>query len=86
MTKVVQSYILTRANLLKLARPVTCCAATPQVELMEAGRVVGGKGWQNKGYIFPAGFRSRTIFRSSILHGLTGSLRSQTQRTSSDEH
>ena len=33
---------------------------------MEAGRAVGGKGWQNKGYIFPDGFRSRTVFRSSI--------------------
>ena len=27
---------------------------------------MGGKGWQNKGYIFPDGFRSRTVFRSSI--------------------
>ena len=37
-----------------------------QVELVEAGRAVGGKGWQNKGYIFPDGFRSRTVFRSSV--------------------
>ena len=39
---------------------------TRQVELVEAGRAVGGKGWQNKGYIFPDGFRSRTVFRSSV--------------------
>ncbi len=41
-------------------------ARTRQVELVEAGRAVGGKGWQNKGYIFPDGFRSRTVFRSSV--------------------
>jgi len=35
-------------------------------ELMEVGQLRAEKGWYNAGYIFPAGFKSRTLFRSSV--------------------
>ncbi|GBF99740.1 hypothetical protein Rsub_12515 [Raphidocelis subcapitata] len=41
-------------------------------ELVELGTPMVGKGWYNAGYIFPAGFKSRLLFRSSIdLDALT---------------
>ena len=35
-------------------------------ELMEVGQLRAEKGWYNAGYIFPEGFKSRTLFRSSV--------------------
>ena len=35
-------------------------------ELIEAGSLRLEKGWFNAGYIFPEGFKSRTLFRSSV--------------------
>lgn len=35
-------------------------------ELLEVGTVRAQKGWYNAGYIFPEGFKSRTLFRSSV--------------------
>ena len=35
-------------------------------ELIEAGTLRLEKGWFNAGYIFPEGFKSRTLFRSSV--------------------
>ena len=35
-------------------------------DLIDAGTLIARKGWYNPGYIFPAGFHSRTLFRSSV--------------------
>ena len=35
-------------------------------ELVEVGVLRAQKGWYNAGYIFPDGFKSRTLFRSSV--------------------
>ncbi|KAF8065639.1 hypothetical protein HT031_003240 [Scenedesmus sp. PABB004] len=35
-------------------------------ELVEVGQLVPHGDWHNAGYIFPAGFRSRLLFRSSV--------------------
>ncbi|PRW21070.1 Transforming growth factor beta regulator 1 [Chlorella sorokiniana] len=35
-------------------------------DLVVAGRLRAEKGWFNAGYIFPEGFQSRTLFRSSV--------------------
>jgi hypothetical protein len=35
-------------------------------ELLEVGVLRAAPGWHNAGYIFPEGFRSRTLFRSSV--------------------
>lgn len=35
-------------------------------DLVAVGQVRAHKGWYNAGYIFPAGFHSRTLFRSSV--------------------
>jgi len=35
-------------------------------ELVHAGKLVLDDGWHNAGYIFPDGFTSRTVFRSSV--------------------
>ncbi|KAI8102867.1 hypothetical protein M9434_005659 [Picochlorum sp. BPE23] len=35
-------------------------------ELLEVGTLRAQKGWYNAGYIFPEGFKSRTLFRSSV--------------------
>lgn len=35
-------------------------------DLINAGTLIARKGWYNPGYIFPAGFHSRTLFRSSV--------------------
>ncbi|PSC71800.1 Transforming growth factor beta regulator 1 [Micractinium conductrix] len=35
-------------------------------DLVEAGSLRAEKGWYNAGYIFPEGFHSRTLFRSSV--------------------
>lgn len=35
-------------------------------ELVEVGTLRAQKGWYNAGYIFPEGFKSRTLFRSSV--------------------
>eukprot|EP00887_Chlorella_sp_A99_P007228 scaffold2.g7228.t1 len=35
-------------------------------ELVKVGQLRTGKGWCNAGYIFPEGFQSRTLFRSSV--------------------
>lgn len=35
-------------------------------ELVEVGQLVVHKDWYNAGYIFPAGFKSRLLFRSSV--------------------
>eukprot|EP00879_Flechtneria_rotunda_P012562 GHRR01013117.1.p1 GENE.GHRR01013117.1~~GHRR01013117.1.p1 ORF type:complete len:818 (+),score=413.00 GHRR01013117.1:146-2455(+) len=41
-------------------------------ELVEVGKLVAHPDWFNAGYIFPAGFKSRLLFRSSVdLHALT---------------
>ncbi|KAK9857596.1 hypothetical protein WJX84_011650 [Apatococcus fuscideae] len=37
-----------------------------QAELLEAGSLREDKGWYNSGYIFPDGFKSRVLFRSSV--------------------
>jgi hypothetical protein len=39
---------------------VLCCA----VLLLQVGQLVVAKDWFNAGYIFPAGFKSRLLFRS----------------------
>jgi len=35
-------------------------------ELLEVGALQTKNGWHNAGYIFPEGFKSRTLFRSSV--------------------
>ena len=35
-------------------------------ELVSLGTLHAGKGWHNGGYIFPDGFRTRMVFRSSV--------------------
>ncbi|KAK9846986.1 hypothetical protein WJX84_000674 [Apatococcus fuscideae] len=37
-----------------------------QAELLEAGTLRVDKGWYNSGYVFPDGFKSRVLFRSSV--------------------
>jgi hypothetical protein len=37
-----------------------------QVDLVEVGSLSVEHGWHNQGYIFPDGFHSRTLFRSSV--------------------
>lgn len=49
-----------------------CCAgrvkrcSSKQVELMCIGELRLAAGWHNNGYIFPDGFCTRTVFRSSV--------------------
>ncbi len=40
--------------------------STKAVELLELGSLNAMPGWFNVGYIFPTGFCSRTLFRSSV--------------------
>lgn len=43
-----------------------------RADLLEVGTVIARPGWYNAGYIFPAGFKARTLFRSSVnLEALT---------------
>jgi hypothetical protein len=39
--------------------------------MLQVGELVVAKDWFNAGYIFPAGFKSRLLFRS--VYGLTAS-------------
>lgn len=36
------------------------------MQLLSIGRLRLDSGWHNNGYIFPDGFVSRTVFRSSV--------------------
>lgn len=38
----------------------------PLVPNTQIGQLVARDGWYNAGYIFPAGFKSRLLFRSSV--------------------
>ncbi len=40
--------------------------SSKSAELVDIGHLVPREGWFNSGYIFPAGFMSRIIFRSSV--------------------
>eukprot|EP00798_Chlamydomonas_sp_ICE-L_P023727 gene23727-9280_t len=37
-----------------------------KADLVDLGRIVALPGWCNAGYVFPSGFLSRTLFRSSV--------------------
>jgi len=37
-----------------------------KADILTVGEMVFEKGWSNAGYIFPAGFKSRVLFRSSV--------------------
>ena len=41
------------------------CRSNKRVELLDVGEIHEGKKWHNKGYIFPAGFKSSTMYKSS---------------------
>ncbi|KXZ46241.1 hypothetical protein GPECTOR_45g111 [Gonium pectorale] len=43
-----------------------------RADLLSVGNLVARQGWYNAGYIFPAGFKAQTLFRSSVdLDSLT---------------
>ncbi|KAG2488719.1 hypothetical protein HYH03_012719 [Edaphochlamys debaryana] len=43
-----------------------------RADLLSVGQLIARPGWFNAGYIFPAGFRAQTLFRSSVdLDSLT---------------
>jgi hypothetical protein len=52
-----------------------CCVEPLQMLLLlrlQVGQLVAHPDWYNAGYIFPAGFKSRLLFRSSVdLDALT---------------
>jgi hypothetical protein len=54
--------------------------SSKQVDLVAAGALRLDPGWHNRGYIFPEGFCSQTVFRSSVppfalSHGPYGRLK-----------
>lgn len=53
-------------NFLSAGRVKRC--SSKQVEVIDVGSLRLDPGWHNKGYIFPDGFCTRTVFRSSVCH------------------
>jgi len=45
------------------------CRSNKKVELLEVGEIREGKKWHNKGYIFPSGYKSSTMYKSSTKIG-----------------